>query len=136
MIDISGFALFCEDIRDEAGGSDSLIGVMPQGIIVPTFPFTAHKIGIYARLQVSRHWDKGAIVCGVQMPNSFVRDLSVIGRVELEKIASTTDAAYETLGITLTSVGSYNFSQAGTMSVFLNYQDVQVLIAQLRVEAP
>lgn len=136
MIGISGFALFCEDIRNESGGSDSLIGVMPQGIIVPSFPFTAHKIGIYARLQVSRHWDKGTIVCGVQMPGNFVRDLGVIGRAELEKIAATTDAGYDTLGITLTSVGSYNFSQAGTMSVFLNYQDTQVLIAQLKVETP
>jgi hypothetical protein len=136
MTEVSGFALFCEDIRHESGGSESLMGVLPQGITLPGFPFTANRIGVYARIMVARSWSKGTIVCSLEMPNNFVRDLGIIDETELTNIAANTDDFYEELGITLVSVSSYNFTEAGTMSLVLKYQEEQLLIAQLIVTGP
>src|SRR3954449_3586259 len=39
--------LFCEDIRQEASGQTSMIGVFPTRISVAEFPFTLPKMMVY-----------------------------------------------------------------------------------------
>jgi hypothetical protein len=48
---ISAIALFCEDIREEKAGTETLIGVMPSTLSVPSFPSGVPKLGIYCRVQ-------------------------------------------------------------------------------------
>ena len=48
----SAVALFCEDIREEKSGTDTIVGVFPDNVNVPTFPFTFAKIAIYLRINM------------------------------------------------------------------------------------
>jgi hypothetical protein len=46
------FALFCEDIRREAGSLDTLIGVMPSTQRVPTVPGAFRRLSVYYRIRL------------------------------------------------------------------------------------
>lgn len=42
-----GYALFCEDVRNEVGGSQSYIGVINSGgVIAPQYPLHMPKLGV------------------------------------------------------------------------------------------
>lgn len=48
----SAVGLFCDDIRSEASGVDSLIGVMSDNVAVPSVPAMLPKLGIYTRVNI------------------------------------------------------------------------------------
>ena len=45
--------LFCDDIRPETAGSESIIGVFPDNLSVPSLPGHVPKLALYVRLQLS-----------------------------------------------------------------------------------
>jgi hypothetical protein len=47
---IIGF--FCEDIRREMANTDSIVGILPDNMILDSAPATIPKLGIYARAQI------------------------------------------------------------------------------------
>ncbi|UGY15087.1 hypothetical protein HAP48_0042275 [Bradyrhizobium septentrionale] len=46
------FALFCEDIRREGNGRDTIIGVMPAAIRVSKFPGALRRFSVYYRIRL------------------------------------------------------------------------------------
>lgn len=51
MKDISAFAIFCEDIRREAGGRHSIIGTYSDTMEVPSFPGALRRLGVFFRIR-------------------------------------------------------------------------------------
>jgi hypothetical protein len=49
---VSVVGLFCEDIREEKFGSDILIGIMPDNLVVPAVPSALPKLGFYVRANI------------------------------------------------------------------------------------
>src|SRR5665647_411847 len=47
---VTGIALFCEDIREEASGQNTLVGVMADNIAVPSTPVMLARLAIYTRV--------------------------------------------------------------------------------------
>lgn len=47
---LSAVTLFCEDIREEKSGADTLIGVFPDNVQIPQVPGAFPKLGIYTRI--------------------------------------------------------------------------------------
>jgi hypothetical protein len=68
MQPVSIIALFCEDIRTEAQGTDSLVGIMPDNLNVPQFPFILPKLSIYLRVLFDRRMDLKPIGVGMRIP--------------------------------------------------------------------
>jgi hypothetical protein len=64
MKGINATALFCEDIRREAASRDTLIGIMPATIYLPSFPGDLRRLSVYVqiRLAVSGKFDKAISV--------------------------------------------------------------------------
>lgn len=83
---ISGFALFCEDIREEAKGTETLVGILPASLSVSSMPLNFLKLCVYARLKIPKAWDKGPILCFL----SFLLgdDETLIGEITELEIAS------------------------------------------------
>lgn len=52
MSGISCVAIFCEDIREEVGRQQTLIGMTPPIIRIPNFPIEVRKVAIYYRIQI------------------------------------------------------------------------------------
>lgn len=50
---VNMLGVFCEDIREEKQGTDSLIGIMPDNITIPGVPGIIPKIGVYLRCHIS-----------------------------------------------------------------------------------
>ena len=46
-------ALFCEDIRIEKNGQETLVGVLSDNIETPQFPIILPKLGVYLRTRFS-----------------------------------------------------------------------------------
>ncbi len=46
----SAFALFCSDIRQEKGESDTIVGVMKDNLILGEIPNTIPKLSLYIRV--------------------------------------------------------------------------------------
>ncbi len=47
---LSIIGLFCEDIRAELQGTDTIVGILPDNINVPEFPFAFPKLALYIRI--------------------------------------------------------------------------------------
>ncbi|WP_430650200.1 DUF6941 family protein [Bradyrhizobium lablabi] len=53
MKGISAVGIFCEDIRREGPGKDTIIGAMSDTIRVPSFPGALRRLAIYYRIRLS-----------------------------------------------------------------------------------
>jgi hypothetical protein len=52
MPPFSAIAIFCEDIREETSGTHTLVGVLPDNIVVGAVPGMLPKLGIYVRIRM------------------------------------------------------------------------------------
>ncbi|WP_315775098.1 MULTISPECIES: DUF6941 family protein [unclassified Bradyrhizobium] len=61
---ISAFALFCEDVRKEAAGRTTIIGMMGDTIHVPDFPSVFPRVTCYFRVKfdVNGNYDKPLVM--------------------------------------------------------------------------
>jgi hypothetical protein len=60
MNGISAFAFFCEDVRREASGKETLIGVMADVMLFQTFPAHVRRMQVYYRIRfdVGKKYDQ------------------------------------------------------------------------------
>ena len=72
----SGIGLFCDDIREEATGVVTLVGIYSDNVEVQQFPGRFPKLGIYARVIFPTD-------CPTQQPKIFMRP-SPDGKEEVE----------------------------------------------------
>jgi hypothetical protein len=132
MNQISGFALFCEDIRDETRGTETLVGVLAGGLLLSEMPFKFHKLGIYVRLQFARDWSHGPIQCVLLLPGGESIEIGLIDKTTFEKNDTPTNDDSLT-GVTLAVVRSVEVKQAGILSVVLRFQGSEITIGNLEV---
>lgn len=52
MNGVTAFALFCDDVRRERSGKDTLIGVMSDTLTVPHFPGRPKRLAVYFRVRL------------------------------------------------------------------------------------
>ncbi|HVY50692.1 MAG TPA: hypothetical protein VHA07_03940 [Devosia sp.] len=48
----AGVTLFCDDIREELTGMNTLVGIYPDNVVVNKMPFAFPKLAFYTRLTV------------------------------------------------------------------------------------
>lgn len=47
---LQAVGFFCEDVREEQAGTETLIGIYPDNMAVPGIPGMLHKLGIFVRI--------------------------------------------------------------------------------------
>jgi hypothetical protein len=87
----SSVCLFCEDIRHEQNGVDTLVGVLPDNINVPITPALLPKIGIYIRILFPLSKIPSKISSHLQTP--WQKELVKLGEVSPKQIATAVDEA-------------------------------------------
>jgi hypothetical protein len=50
MLPRSVVALFCDDVREEKSGKETIVGIYPDNVNVPSFPYTFPRVLIYTRI--------------------------------------------------------------------------------------
>lgn len=88
--------LFCEDIREEASGQQTLIGVLPDNINLPAPPSEAAKsarpripkLGLYLRVQIGTEEDLSPLTIKLIFSNGSEVDLGTIDQNLIERSKS------------------------------------------------
>ncbi len=128
---VTGFALFCEDIRAEKLGTETLVGVLPNGILVPRMPFKFDKLGIYSRIQISRDWKGERISCQLRLPNGEIIEAGEINETDFDSSPEKNANSSDFFGFTIGSVRMIELAQAGTITVVLRIEDTDIGIGSL-----
>jgi hypothetical protein len=90
MVHTAAIGLFCEDIREERSGQDTIIGVLPDRINITSLPGMLPKLCLYVRVHVSPPEEVGPIVARIIMPDG--KTLAE-GKMEDEKIEQSRSKA-------------------------------------------
>src|SRR5262245_1416449 len=70
VMNFSVIALFCEDIREEKSGQDTIIGILPDALNVPQFPGALPKLGIYVRFHLNAESEFRSIRTRLRIPGA------------------------------------------------------------------
>jgi len=60
--------LFCEDIREEKSGQDTIVGVLPDNLHTPRVPAALSKLGIYIRVQLDKEANPQTLKAKLRVP--------------------------------------------------------------------
>jgi Family of unknown function (DUF6941) len=85
-------AVFCEDIREEKSGQDTIIGILPDNMAAAQFPAVAPKLGIYIRVHLDPKSPPNEITVQFKTPWGEVVD---VGRADKALIDSAVSQAME-----------------------------------------
>ncbi len=144
MYGISAFAFFCEDVRREASGKETLIGVAPDIMRFSKFPARVRRIQIYYRIrfEVGKKYDQvitpvlewdGKPVDSEEPNHPFPLDLI---QKSLDD-AITRDAPYITAGGRIILREPFPIQKPGRMLAFLKIGDQRLLCGALTfIERP
>jgi len=69
MQQASIIALFCDDIRSEVSGQQTLVGIMPDNLAVDSFPATLLKLCLYVRFHIYPRASVAPVVVRVDIPS-------------------------------------------------------------------
>jgi hypothetical protein len=87
---VRGLALFCEDIREEVSGQNTLVGIMADNIAVPSTPVMLARLGIYTRVYFHISNPPEAVSAIAEMPSGEKFEL---GGASAELVKASFDAA-------------------------------------------
>lgn len=91
MAEVSAVGIFCEDIREEKSGQNTLVGVLPDAINIAGAPAMLAKLCVYVRIHISpADADPGPISARIIMPDGTEL---VANEVEKEKIVTAREKA-------------------------------------------
>jgi hypothetical protein len=68
MQPVSVICLFCEDIRQEQNGVNTLVGVLPDNMAFEKLPAVLPKLGIYVRINIDPAVDPGTMSLALSVP--------------------------------------------------------------------
>ena len=68
MNDISVVALFCSDVREEKGGTVTLVGIFPDNLNIPKIPGSFARMCVYVRMHLRTDFDPGPLFARIVMP--------------------------------------------------------------------
>lgn len=94
--DFTAVALFCEDIRDEVEETFTLVGLLPDNIVVQQLPGMLPKLAVLIRihLRLDHVDDEAPLIFRIHTPgaetleNSISADLVVKSRADAEKLGT------------------------------------------------
>lgn len=75
MIPVSVVGVFCEDIREEKSGQDTIIGTLPDNVNMPNVPNIFSRLGLYGRI----HLDANAPIPKNIVPRLVAPDGNEVG---------------------------------------------------------
>lgn len=120
MEDISIIALFCSDARREVGGTETLVGVLPDTIKLPRLPGAFAQICIYVRMHLQPNFRAKEIITRVEMPDGSVFDKSAMSADLLESTIAKLQSGVPYSGMIVKFVvAPFQIAQEGRVQVIV-----------------
>jgi len=136
MLPVSIVGFFCEDIREEKAGTDTIIGIMPDNVNVRSIPCVFPKLGIYIRIHLDPAHDPGEIQLKLALPDGSEFSL---GRFEASLVTNSIDTARAgggpLAGLISRAVASpFRIPAAGRIRAIVTVKGTEYIAAALNVQ--
>lgn len=69
MNDISMVAMFCADVRQEKGGTETIVGVFPDSVSLPNIPGAFSQMYVYVRMHMRPAFQPQSIITRLVLPD-------------------------------------------------------------------
>jgi hypothetical protein len=133
MHDISVVALFCSDVRQEKGGTETIVGIYPDNMNIPSFPGAFVQMTIYVRMHLSTTFRPVQIITRVVLPDGSELDRSEMAQAMLEEArekAKNNGAPYMGM-ITRFTVASLRINEPGRLQAIVSVDGVDIVAGAL-----
>lgn len=136
MHDISAIALFCFDAREEKGGTETLVGILPDNVNIPSFPGSFVQMTVYFRVQMSVTYRPVEIIMRVVLPDGSELNRYKIDQDRLEKTrerAAKDENLYMGL-ITRFTVAPLRIDKPGRIEALLSIDGTDIVAGSLNCQ--
>jgi hypothetical protein len=133
MNDISVIAIFCSDIRQEKGGTETIVGVFPDTVNLPTIPGAFSQMHIYVRMHVRPSYLVSAIITRIVLPDGSELEQSEMN----PDLITRTRAKYEAANapymgfIVKFGIAPFQVVQEGPLKVIVRVDGVDHIAGQV-----
>ena len=136
MLPRSVISLFCDDIRIEQTGIETLVGVYPDNVNVPLLPFQFPKLGIYTRIVIDAQDHLEKIEIQISVPGSDTQLLTEMNRdviADARKMAI--DNGTPTVGLISKALSApFAINEAGQVRIIVKIEGVDYIGGILNVQ--
>jgi hypothetical protein len=131
-------ALFCESVREETGGTQTIVGVLPDNLSIERVPVALPKLSIYIRISVDpMAGDPGPLALRIVFPNGEEKELQDIDRQAILSAvadAKTKEAPLAGL-LTFVTIPNFPVHHFGRVKVILRTQTGDTICGALNFQA-
>jgi hypothetical protein len=92
MRPFSFIGIFCEDVRDEVGGTHTVVGILPDNVNIGALPGMIAKLAIYIRIQLDKDYNPKVLKARMKIPGGIafeIADLAELIRPTKEQAESS-----------------------------------------------
>lgn len=134
MQSFSAIGLFCEDIREEKSGQDTLVGILPDNVDVPSVPGVIPKIGLYVRVHIYETGKPQKIRIRLKMPGGEETELANLDNLIDKSKKEAAENAIPYAGIISKSVISpFKLTSIGKVEAILEVDDEEFTCGALNI---
>ena len=136
MNSVTAIGLFCEDVRQEVGGTITLVGILADNISVPSIDGAIPKLAMYVRanIPVDSPPEQAYLYLCDEKHRNIISDYDRIAIAENQIKASEQGNSY--LGLTFTVVASpYPLQKFGRIWLELDYGTQNIYAGSLNIVA-
>jgi hypothetical protein len=81
MRPFSFIGIFCEDVREEVGGTHTIIGVLPDSVNIGGTPGMLPKLGVYIRIQLDQDANPKILKAHIRIPGGAIFQVADFGEL-------------------------------------------------------
>ena len=131
---VAGF--FCEDIRTEIGGINSIVGILPDNIDIPhNPPLSMAKLALYVRINFDAEQDPGPIKQTIVQPSGGELLESVVEKKVVDDARSNAKRDGNPIAglITRAVMSPFPITEAGRYRSYITIADQKFLACSLNI---
>ncbi|MET0482539.1 MAG: hypothetical protein ABWZ27_06430 [Aestuariivirgaceae bacterium] len=134
---LQAIGIFCEDIREERSGQDTIIGVLPDNLAVRTVPSNLPKLGLYIRIHFDPTLDPGDIALWIELPTDHQLHFGTMDRKITEKAIRDALALNQPVAglISKVLINSFQIPTHGRIRAVANINGRDIILATLNIQA-
>lgn len=131
-------AVFCESIRQETGGAETLVGVMSDNVNVPQVPAMIGRLALYVRVQVDPDFDPNPVSLALRLPDNTEVDLGQVDATVFDRARQQAREQGKPYGgvIVRSEMVPFGIPKHGRIEAILRTSTDKVLCGHLTFRAP
>lgn len=136
MSEHSVIGLFCDDLRMERSGQETIVGVLPDNINVPSIPGAFPKLCLYVRLHLDLKNKPKAITFRLDSPDELEHPEVAIENEVIESSYKSADElghAYAGI-ISRTIISPFSISQPGPFQIIVSIDGDEIICGSMFVK--